>query len=180
MVTILLVNLVGVAIYVSGTGMCIRATKRTGNNGYLLLAAYFAAALVVSSLDQVRDLERGPDPEMVKEAMERLEKAPAPAEAKPVESAEPDATAAAAAETAEKAEAAPAAEAEAPADKQAASAEDGDTPPPPIPDFMPTASLPILPALLLVGVFLVSRDDPRRRRAEEGETGEARETQAEK
>lgn len=162
MVTILLVNLVGVAIYVSGTGMCIRATKRTGNNGYLLLAAYFAAALVVSSLDQVRDLERGPDPEMVKEAMERATKAPTPT-AEPAESAE--------------AETAAPAPAEAETAKKTVTAEVGDTPSPRVPDFMPTASLPILPALLLVGVFLVSRDDPRRRRAEEGEASETSESE---
>ena len=140
MVTILLINLVGVAIYVSGAGMCLRATRRTGNNGYLLLAAYFAAVLVVSSLDQVRDLERGPDPTLAVEAM-RPARLPVPAPA----AAPADAVAAPVAEAEAAAEAAP------PADAV---------------DAMPTASLPILPALLLVGVVLVSRDDPRRRRVE--------------
>jgi len=137
MVTILLINLVGVAIYVSGAGMCLRATRRTGNNGYLLLAAYFAAVLVVSSLDQVRDLERGPDPGAAVDAMR-----PAPRPAVPPAAAVDD-DAAAKAEAAEE-----------------------DAPAPEFIDVMPTASLPILPALLLVGVFLVSRDDPRRRHVE--------------
>lgn len=140
MVTILLINLVGVAIYVSGAGMCLRATRRTGNNGYLLLAAYFAVVLVVSSLDQVRDLERGPDPTLAMEAMRP---------ARPTVQA-PSTVAD---------EAAPAA----PAKTEAA---EDDAAPPEFVDVMPTASLPILPALLLVGVFLVSRDDPRRRRVE--------------
>lgn len=133
MVTILLINLVGVAIYVSGAGMCLRATRRTGNNGYLLLAAYFAAVLVVSSLDQVRDLERGPDPTAAVEARRP---------ARPASSAPADATAATMAES---------------------EAAEEEVPPPEFVDVMPTASLPILPALLLVGVFLVSKDDPRRR-----------------
>ena len=160
MITILLVNLVGVTIYVAGAGMCLRATKRTGNHGYLLLAAYFAAVLVVSSLEQVRALERGPDPAALDAPVglvgytDRLEAEEAKA---------------AAGEAAEAVEAAEATAAEVvPATQRMA-------PPPETGEYMPAVSPPILPAILLVGVFLVSRDDPRRKREE---TAEARKAEA--
>lgn len=166
MITILLVNLVGVTIYVAGVGMCLRATKRTGNHGYLLLAAYFAAVLVVSSLEQVRNLERGPDPAALEAPVslvgytDRIEaEEAAEAVEKPVgEEAVAEATA------------------EKPVADPVPAPAKSTVPLPEYEEYMPTVSPPILPAILLVGVFLISRDDPRRRREEAEEakqTGEA-------
>lgn len=161
MITILLVNLVGVTIYVSGVGMCLRATRRTGNHGYLLLAAYFAAVLVVSSLDQVRALERGPDPAVLDAPVGLV------GYGGRIEAEEP---AAAVAETTAEPAGDEVAAPPAPATAKC------EVPPREAGEYMPTVSPPILPAILLVGVFLVSRDDPRRKREEAAEAGPAGET----
>lgn len=144
MITLLLMNLVAVMISVAGAGMCLRATKRTGNHGYLLLAAYFALALVANSFDQIRELERGPERALLESSvglvgyMDRLDaealKEAAAAAAVPEEEVEAETSAAA--------------------------------DPEPAGDYLPTVSPPVLPALLLVGVYLLVRDDPRRKREE--------------
>ena len=133
MITILLVNLIGVTIYVAGIGLCLRTTRRTGNQGYLLLAAYFAAVLVVSSMEQVKRMQAGP----------------ATGEGAALELPKPEAE--------DKAEEAPqgSGDSSVPADGLLGPQEVADSP-------WESVSPPILPALLLAGVFLVGRDDPRR------------------
>jgi hypothetical protein len=148
MITIILVNLVGVTIHVAGVGMCLRATKRTGNNGYLLLAGYFAFALVVASMSQIRELERGPVPPP--EIGMETPAVPPPATAEDTATGKDDEVAA-----------------QPPtADKEPEAAEEQPELAPVLSeaDLLPPVSIPFLPALLLAGVYLVSRDDPRRQR----------------
>jgi len=153
MITILLINLIGVSIYVAGIGLCLRTTKRTGNNGYLLLAGYFAAVLVVSSMEQVKRMQAGPT------ADEYSRVAPRPAEA-------PEAKQEVLPDAKEKAPQIPG-DAPFPEKAKEAAAEEqvvtSDSP-------WEAVTPPILPALLLAGVFLVSQDDPRRRQEVEDES----------
>jgi len=159
MITILLVNLIGVSIYVAGVGLCLRTTKRTGNIGYLLLAGYFAAVLVVSSMEQVEKMQKGPTDAEYSEAVAEPEKDQLGApEAK--QEALPDA----AEQTAPQLpgdSSSPEKDEETQVKEQVAAS---DSP-------WEGVTLPILPALLLAGVSIVSRDDPRRRQEAETEAG---------
>jgi hypothetical protein len=185
MITVILVNVVGVTIYVAGVGMCMRAARRTGNHGYLLVAAYFAAALVVGSLNQVREFERGPVPPEdlyaapeFPDSTDKEDSAKNKADGATVggvgeslrEEAEgttkvagndvvPEAAKETSAETTKAEQARPNEPPE--AEKKPSTDEQS----------LLTVSPPILPALLLAGVFLISRDDPRKRECEpiEGE-----------
>ena len=165
MITILLINLIGVSIYVAGVGLCLRTTKRTGNNGYLLLAGYFAGVLVVSSMEQVKRMQAGPTAE------EYSQVAPPQGEAEGPEAGKETLPDADARQTLQPAGEPPTL---AKGKEAAEQAVVSDSP-------WEAVTPPILPALLLAGVFMVSHDDPRRRAEVEDEpaTDEGEDTPAE-